>query len=129
METEERTENFDVNDSCGPIRNRVLYRRVEKGGRDEWLVLIVPRQLRGNVRNLSHNNPSSGHMGMNRCLKRCSASIIGQVWYLNYNSGLLSANCAITGNLKSLLREHLSKASLFQNQWNCGPWTSWVHYQ
>ena len=48
----------------------VLHRRVEKGTRDERLVLVVPRKMRSCLLHLSHNDPSSGHMGINRCLER-----------------------------------------------------------
>jgi transposase InsO family protein len=52
------------------VVNGVLYRRVEQGCRDERLVLVVPRQMRGHVLDLSHNNPCSGHMGVTRCVER-----------------------------------------------------------
>ena len=52
------------------IVNGVLYRQVEPGCRDERLVLVVPRKMRGNVLDLSHNNPCSGHMGVTRCVER-----------------------------------------------------------
>ena len=52
------------------IVDGLLYRRVEKGNRDERLVLVVPRKMRGCLLKLSHNDPCSGHMGINRCLER-----------------------------------------------------------
>ena len=52
------------------IVNEVLYRQVEPGCKDERLVLVVPRKMRGNVLDLSHNNPCSGHMGVTRCVER-----------------------------------------------------------
>ena len=51
------------------IVNGVLYRQVEPGCRDERLVLVVPRKMRGHVLDLSHNNPCSGHMGVTRCVE------------------------------------------------------------
>jgi transposase InsO family protein len=52
------------------IVNGVLYRQVEPGCRDERLVLVVSRKMRGHVLDLSHNNPCSGHMGVTRCVER-----------------------------------------------------------
>ena len=52
------------------IVNGVLYRQVEPGCKDERLVLVVPRKMRGNVLDLSHNNPCSAHMGVTRCVER-----------------------------------------------------------
>ena len=52
------------------IVNEVLYRQVEPGCKDERLVLVVPTKMRGNVLDLSHNNPCSGHMGVTRCVER-----------------------------------------------------------
>ncbi len=45
------------------MKDGVLYRRLqENGGRDERVVLVVPRRLRGEVLKLSDNDPCSGHM-------------------------------------------------------------------
>ena len=46
----------------------VLHRRVAASGRK--VVLVVPRQMRADLLRLSHNDPSSGHMGINCCLER-----------------------------------------------------------
>lgn len=48
----------------------VLHRRVDKGTLANRLVLVVPRKMRPDLLKLSHNDPSSRHMGMNRCSER-----------------------------------------------------------
>ena len=50
--------------------NGILHRRVDKGTPSERLVLVVPRMMRADLLKLSHGDPSSGHMGTNRCLER-----------------------------------------------------------
>ena len=50
--------------------NGILHRRVDKGTPSERLVLVVPRMMRADLLKLSHGDPSSGHMGINRCLER-----------------------------------------------------------
>jgi hypothetical protein len=52
------------------MRNGILHRRVDKGTPTERLVWVVPRRMRPDLLKLSHNDPSSGHMGVNRCLER-----------------------------------------------------------
>ena len=52
------------------IVNGILHRRVDKGSPTERLVLVVPRKMRSDLLKFSHNDPSSGHMGINRCLDR-----------------------------------------------------------
>ena len=64
----------------------VLHRRVAASGRKDGLVLVVPRQIRADRLRLSHNDPSSGHMGINRCLQRLHPWIVSQ--FLNpWNCG------------------------------------------
>ncbi|CAB3986753.1 Hypothetical predicted protein [Paramuricea clavata] len=53
----------------------VLHRRVSTSGRKDGLVLVVFRKMRADLLRLSHNDPSSGHMGINRCVERL------QPWY------------------------------------------------
>ena len=48
----------------------VLHRRVATSCRKDGLVLVVPQQMRADLLRLSYNDPSSGHMGINRCLER-----------------------------------------------------------
>ena len=48
----------------------VLHRCVDKGTPSQRLVLIVPREMRAELLRLAHDVPSSGHMGINRCLER-----------------------------------------------------------
>ena len=50
--------------------NGILHRRVDKGSPTGRLVLVVPRKMRSDLLKFSHNDPSSGHMGINRCLDR-----------------------------------------------------------
>ena len=50
--------------------DRVLHRCVDKGTPSKRLVLVVPRGMRGDLLKLSHDDPCSGHMGINRCLER-----------------------------------------------------------
>ena len=48
----------------------VLHRCVDKGTPSKRLVLAVPRKMRADLLKLSHDDPCSGHMGINRCLER-----------------------------------------------------------
>ena len=48
----------------------VLHRCVDKGTPSQRLVLIVPREMRADLLRLAHDVPSSGHMGISRCLER-----------------------------------------------------------
>ncbi len=48
----------------------VLHRCVDKDTPSKRLVLVVPRKMRGDLLKLSHDDPCSGHMGINRCLER-----------------------------------------------------------
>ncbi|CAB4041949.1 Retrovirus-related Pol poly from transposon [Paramuricea clavata] len=48
----------------------VLHRCVDKGTPSKRLVLVVPRKMRCDLLKLSHDDPCSGHMGINRCLER-----------------------------------------------------------
>ena len=52
------------------IMNGILHRRVDKGSPKERVVLVVPRKMRADLLKLSHNDPSSRHMGINRCVER-----------------------------------------------------------
>ncbi|CAB4043987.1 Hypothetical predicted protein, partial [Paramuricea clavata] len=52
-----------------------LHRRVSTSGRKDCLVLVVPRKMRADLLRLSHNDPSSEQMGINRCVERL------QPWY------------------------------------------------
>ena len=52
------------------IIDGIVYRRVDKDTTSNRLVLVVPRKMRPDLLRLSHNDPSSGHMGINRCLER-----------------------------------------------------------
>ena len=77
----------------------VLHRRVAASGRKDGLVLVVPRQMRADLLRLSHNDPSSGHMGINRCPERLHP------WY--YWPGMASevhlwvAECAVYNQQRS----------------------------
>ena len=48
----------------------VLHRCVDKGTPLKRLVLVVPRKMRADLLKFSHDDPCSGHMGINRCLER-----------------------------------------------------------
>jgi hypothetical protein len=48
----------------------VPHRCVDKGTPSKRLVLVVPRKMRADLLKLSHDDPCSGHMGINRCLER-----------------------------------------------------------
>ena len=67
--------------------------------RKDGLVLVVTRQMRADLLRLSHNDPSSGHMGINRCLERLHP------WY--YWPGMASevhlwvAECAVCNQQRS----------------------------
>ena len=52
------------------MRNGILHRRVDKDTPTERLVWVVPRRMRPDLLKLSHNDPSSGHMGVKRCVER-----------------------------------------------------------
>ncbi|CAB4041790.1 Retrovirus-related Pol poly from transposon, partial [Paramuricea clavata] len=46
------------------------YDRVDKGTPTERLMWVAPSRMRSDLLKLSHNDPSSGHMGVNRCVER-----------------------------------------------------------
>ncbi len=52
------------------MRNGIQHRQVDKDTPTERLVWVVPRRMRPDLLKLSHNDPSSGHMGVNRCVER-----------------------------------------------------------
>ncbi|CAB3978561.1 Retrovirus-related Pol poly from transposon [Paramuricea clavata] len=59
---------MDATDNAG--RNSKRNRRVDQGTQDERTVLVVPREMRTDLLKLAHDDPSSGHMGINRCVER-----------------------------------------------------------
>ena len=69
--------------------NGILHRRVDKGTPSERLVLVVPRMMRADLLKLSHGDPSSGHMGINRCLERLQKRYYwpGRGWHQKCNCG------------------------------------------
>ena len=88
------------------IIDGVLHRRVSTSGRKDGLVLVVPRKMRADLLRLSHNDPSSGHMGINRCVERL------QPWY--YWPGMTSelhlwvAECDVCNQRKPSSASHRS---------------------
>jgi hypothetical protein len=48
----------------------ILHRRVDQGTQEERTVLVVPRKMPTDLLKLAHDDPSSGHMGINRCVER-----------------------------------------------------------
>ncbi|CAB4001799.1 Transposon Ty3-G Gag-Pol poly [Paramuricea clavata] len=88
------------------IIDGVLHRRVSTSGWKDGLVLVVPRKMRADLLRLSHNDPSSGHMGVNRCVERL------QPWY--YWPGMTSevhlwvAECDVCNQRKSSSASHRS---------------------
>ena len=81
------------------VLDGVLHRCVIASGRKDGLVLVVSRQMRADLLRLSQNDPSSGHMGINRCLERLHP------WY--YWPGMASevhlwvAECAVCNQQRS----------------------------
>jgi hypothetical protein len=107
------------------IIDGVLHRRVSTSGRKDGLVLVVPRKMRADLLQLSHNDPSSGHMGINRCVERL------QPWY--YWPGMTSEvhlwvaecdACATEGNRRQHPTVPPWRTSEYLNQWSCEQWTS-----